>query len=162
MKHPTKRQRNDVWVVLPDRAIAIIESMPKRGEFIFPHNAGSIGTAFKRACVHLGIEYLTYHDLRHEGVSHLFELGLLSPEVMQVSGHTRMQTLERYLQFERRGDKYADWPWLDRVIQPETEAEARAFAKTRMLATRRKAQKEARDQRAIAGNTPPKPLPRRK
>lgn len=162
MKHPQKKQRNDVWVALPDRAIAIIESMPRRGEFIFPYNHGSIGTAFERACAKLGIDDLTYHDLRHEGVSHLFELGLLAPEVMQVSGHTSMQTLERYMQFERRGDKYADWPWLERVIQPETEAEAKAFAKTRRTAARRKAQREARAQRASVGKPPVKPLPKGK
>lgn len=78
---------------------------------------------------------------------------------MQVSGHTSMQTLERYMQFERRGDKYADWPWLERAIQPETEAEAKAFAKTRRTAARRKAQREAHAQRASVGKPPVKPLP---
>lgn len=158
MKHPKKKLHNDVWVSLPDRAIAIIESMPRTSEFIFPFNHESISTAFERACTKLGIEDLTYHDLRHEGISHLFEQGLLAPEVMKVSGHTSMQTVERYNHFDRRGDKYSDWPWLDRVIKPETEEEARAFAKTRRLAARRKAQMAARDQRANAGKLPPKSL----
>lgn len=158
MKHPTKKRGNDVWVTLPDRAIDIIETMPRTSEFIFPYNAGSIGTAFERACDKLGIEDLHYHDLRHEGVSHLFECDRLAPEVMQVSGHRTMQLLERYNQFEKRGDKYAQWPWIDRVTQPESEEETRTFNKTRSVAIRRSAQRQARKARDEARKRPPKRL----
>lgn len=36
------------------------------------------------------------HDLRHEGISRLFELGFQIPEVALVSGHTEWRTLKRY------------------------------------------------------------------
>jgi integrase len=42
------------------------------------------------------IERLHFHDLRHEGISRLFEKGLILPEVMQMSGHTTPAMLMRY------------------------------------------------------------------
>jgi integrase len=39
---------------------------------------------------------LHFHDLRHEGISRLFEKGLILPEVMQMSGHTTPAMLMRY------------------------------------------------------------------
>jgi integrase len=43
-----------------------------------------------------GIEGLTLHDCRHEAVSRLFEKGLTTEEVMQVSGHSSYAALSRY------------------------------------------------------------------
>jgi integrase len=42
------------------------------------------------------IQALHFHDLRHEGISRLFEKGLILPEVMQMSGHTTPGMLMRY------------------------------------------------------------------
>jgi integrase len=42
------------------------------------------------------VEGLHFHDLRHEGISRLFEKGLILPEVMQMSGHTAPAMLMRY------------------------------------------------------------------
>jgi len=36
------------------------------------------------------------HDLRHEGISRLFERGLNIPEVALISGHLSWNTLKRY------------------------------------------------------------------
>lgn len=48
--------------------------------------------AVKRA----GISNLRFHDLRHESVSRLVELGLTDQEVAAISGHKSMQMLKRY------------------------------------------------------------------
>ena len=48
--------------------------------------------ALKRA----GITNLRFHDLRHEAVSRLVELGLTDQEVAAISGHKSMQMLKRY------------------------------------------------------------------
>ena len=48
--------------------------------------------ALKRA----GIPNLRFHDLRHESVSRLVELGLTDQEVAAISGHKSMQMLKRY------------------------------------------------------------------
>lgn len=43
-----------------------------------------------------GIEDLHFHDLRHEAISRLFELGLTAPEVASISGHKTVGQLFRY------------------------------------------------------------------
>lgn len=68
-----------------------------------------------RACYLLGIEDLHFHDLRHEGVSRLFELGWTIPHAASVSGHRSWQSLKRYTHIRQRGDKYAGWKWVAMV-----------------------------------------------
>ncbi len=43
-----------------------------------------------------GISNLRFHDLRHEAVSRLVEMGLSDQEVASISGHKSMQMLRRY------------------------------------------------------------------
>lgn len=94
-KDPTK-VRNEL-VPVPPRAKAIIESMPRTKGYIMPYNPGSVGTAIYRICQLIGIEDLHWHDLRHEGVSRLFESGLDIPRVAMISGHQSWATLRRYV-----------------------------------------------------------------
>ena len=49
--------------------------------------AESVSAAFQRACNRLGIVDLHFHDLRHEGITRLFESGLSIEEVAVISGH---------------------------------------------------------------------------
>lgn len=124
---PEKKEQNDVWVDIPERAMKIILSMPRVSKFIFPFNPGSIGTAFQCACKKVEIVDLRFHDLRHEAISLYHEMGLHSWEVMRISGHTDLSGLARYNQPETAGDKYAGWKWFERACAPETfeEREAR-------------------------------------
>ncbi len=55
-----------------------------------------VSVLFARACESVGLDDLRYHDLRHEGVSRLFEAGLNHMEVASISGHRTMQMLMRY------------------------------------------------------------------
>lgn len=105
MKHP--REKRDTFVRLPEKAKEIIDRQPA-GDVIFPYKSKSISAAFTRACSLLGIDDLRYHDLRHEGVSYLFELGLNIPQVALVSGHQSWASLKRYSHIEKMGDRYAD------------------------------------------------------
>ena len=41
---------------------------------------------------------LTFHDLRHEAVSRMFETGMSIPQVMAISGHQTASQLFRYVQ----------------------------------------------------------------
>jgi integrase len=111
MKHPGDKLGNDVWCDLPPEACAIVESMPKHDDRIFPYSTGAISAAFTRACKVLAIEDLHFHDLRHEGVSRLFEMGRTIPQVASVSGHRSWQSLQRYTHLRQVGDKYAGWKW---------------------------------------------------
>lgn len=51
---------------------------------------------FISLCKSLGIENFRLHDLRHEGVSSLFEKGLNMIEVSSISGHKDLSMLKRY------------------------------------------------------------------
>jgi len=44
------------------------------------------------------INDLTFHDLRHEAVSRMFDSGMKIHEVMAVSGHKTASQLFRYVQ----------------------------------------------------------------
>lgn len=63
---------------------------------VFPYNSKSVGTAFRRACVDVGIKDLHFHDLRHEATSRLFEVGLSIEQVSLVTGHKDWKMLRRY------------------------------------------------------------------
>lgn len=63
---------------------------------IFPMRAGTLEQAWRRLLVRAGINGLRFHDLRHEGVSRLFERGLNVIEVSSVSGHKELRMLRRY------------------------------------------------------------------
>lgn len=109
MKHPGEKVGNDHWLDLPPEALAVIQRQPREGRVIFPYSTDAITASFTRACKLLGIEDLHFHDLRHDGVSRLFEMGRTIPQVAMVSGHRSWQSLKRYTHIRERGDKYADW-----------------------------------------------------
>lgn len=61
-------------------------------EFILNVNANAFQKAWQRckkrvACDHPDILTLRFHDLRHEAITHFFEIGLSVPEVALISGH---------------------------------------------------------------------------
>jgi integrase len=109
MKHPGDKLGNNTWCDLTPEACAIIESMPKRDDRIFPYSTDAISAAFTRACQILDIVDLHFHDLRHEGCSRLFELGWTIPQVASVSGHRSWQSLKRYSHLRQSGDKLVGW-----------------------------------------------------
>jgi integrase len=123
MKHPGQKEGNDVYCELPPEALAIIRVQPKKSARIFPYSFKGVCSAFTRTCYAAGINTeempdklrLRFHDLRHEGVSRLFELGRTIPLVAAVSGHRTWQNLARYTHIRQAGDKYLNWPWLDIV-----------------------------------------------
>jgi integrase len=115
MKNPGEKIGNDVWCDLPPEALQIVLSMPKKHEEIFPFCGDTIGANFTRACQLLDIIDLHLHDLRHDGVSRLFEIGRNIPQVATVSGHRSWTSLKRYTHLRQTGDKYAGWKWLSTV-----------------------------------------------
>ena len=120
MKHPGGTAGNDVWVDLPPEAEAIALSMPRTGERIFPYSVDAVGAAFTRACKMIGIVDLRFHDLRHEGISRLFEMGWTIPQVAQVSGHRSWSSLQRYAHLRHKGDRWAGWSWLEKMARGGT------------------------------------------
>lgn len=120
MKNPSEKAGNHVWVDLPPEAMTIIRSMPRVDDRIFPYTTDAVSASFTRACQFLGIEDLHFHDLRHDGISRLFELGNNIPHVATVSGHRSWQSLKRYTHIRQSGDKYKGWKWLKVASAPLT------------------------------------------
>lgn len=90
-----RKIRNEV-IPVPPAAAAIMETLPVIDERILPYRPESVSRAFQRACDRLSIQDLRFHDLRHEGISRLFEQGLAIQEVAIISGHTSWAMLRRY------------------------------------------------------------------
>ena len=64
---------------------------------VFTYRAAGLKSAWRLAIKALNITGLTFHDLRHEAISRLVELGTLSDvEVSAISGHKSMAMLKRY------------------------------------------------------------------
>ena len=84
-------------VPLSTAALAVLDGLPRRLDGkVWGMRPDSISQAFERVCKAAGIEGLTFHDLRHEATSRLFEKGLGLMEVASITGHKTMQILKRY------------------------------------------------------------------
>ena len=84
-------------VPLSTAALAVLDGLPRRLDGrVWGMRPDSISQAFERVCGAAGIEGLTFHDLRHEATSRLFEKGLNPMEVAAITGHKTLQMLKRY------------------------------------------------------------------
>jgi integrase len=75
-----------------------LEVLPRgvRGE-VFPGvTAAAVKLAYIRAVRRARIDNLTFHDLRHEATTRLFEKGLNIMEVASITGHKDLRMLQRY------------------------------------------------------------------
>ena len=96
-KHPRKKRDEVVPLVPAARDIISRQPIdPRNPSCIFPDNPKSITSAFRKGRERSGVEDLRYHDLRHEAISRLFELGFDSMVVAAFSGHRDINMLRRY------------------------------------------------------------------
>lgn len=76
---------------------ALIRLGVKSNGPVFQYTSNGIKSTWRFMIKKLGIENLHFHDLRHEAVSRLFELGTLDMlEVAAISGHKSLSMLKRY------------------------------------------------------------------
>lgn len=97
-KDPRKKAGNDQWVPLMNGAWELVQAQPNADTRIFPIHEQTLSKYFKDACNALSVPDLHFHDLRHEGISRLFEQGFDIPRVALVSGHKSWNNLRRYAQ----------------------------------------------------------------
>jgi integrase len=93
-KNPNK-PRTEI-VPVPPQAKVILDALPRTDARILPYKPASVSDAMLRGAEVLGIDNLHLHDLRHEGISRLFSLGLSIQHVAMISGHLSWATLKRY------------------------------------------------------------------
>jgi integrase len=85
------------FIPLSTDAMAVLRSLPRRIDGrVFGVRPQSVTQAFERACNRAEILDLTFHDLRHEATSRLFERGLNPMQVAAITGHKTLQMLKRY------------------------------------------------------------------
>ncbi len=99
-------------VPLSPEALGVLKSIPRNifGS-VFGMSPNAITIAMRRATKAAEIKGLTFHDLRHEATSRLFERGDLDiMEIAEITGHKNLQMLKRYthLKAERIANKLAD------------------------------------------------------
>jgi integrase len=87
---------SDRAVPLSVAAKGVLASTSKSGPSVFPVKPDAITKKFATLCLELGIEGLTFHDLRHEATSRLFEKGFNTMEVASITGHKTLTMLRRY------------------------------------------------------------------
>lgn len=95
-KDPREKMGNDQLVPLLNGAWDLIQGQARAGERIFPIHPQTLSKYFTETCRELEIPDLHFHDLRHHGVSLLFEQGYRIEQVALVSGHKSWQHLKRY------------------------------------------------------------------
>jgi integrase len=92
-KNGTKR---DVPLSVKARDALIRVGVKPSGK-IFGYTAHGLKSTWRFMVKRLGIQDLHFHDLRHEAISRLFELGSLDMmEVAAISGHKSLAMLKRY------------------------------------------------------------------
>lgn len=75
----------------------LLDMKPKVCGLIFTFTSNSFKSKWRKAINFLNVDDLHFHDLRHEAISRLFELGTLNMiEVASISGHKSLAMLKRY------------------------------------------------------------------
>ena len=94
---PMTKNGDSRTVPLSTRAIDTLNKIPIHiSGKVFPLSETALRGLWNRACRRAGINDLHLHDLRHEGTSRLFELGLNIMEVSTITGHKDLKMLKRY------------------------------------------------------------------
>lgn len=85
-------------VPLTNGAMQILLKQDRRTEskLVFNLTSDALKMCWRRIMVKTQLEDLHFHDLRHEAISRLFEMGLSMPEVALISGHRDPRMLMRY------------------------------------------------------------------
>ena len=88
---------HDRYIPMTHKVRKILEHQTRlQTEKLFHLTSHAVSVAFYRACKRGSVPNASFHTLRHEAVSRLFEKGLNPMEVAAISGHQSMQVLKRY------------------------------------------------------------------
>src|SRR5262249_13882291 len=98
----TRKQGRRQRFQLTEEAWAIVLRQPRTDERIFPYHPQSIGKAFRLACHALGINDLSFRDLRYEAALRLFENGHSIGEVAAITLIRSKSTLKIYAKISTR------------------------------------------------------------
>lgn len=83
-------------IPLSPEALRLLTSKERNGDRVLTLTPMALRRAWERLCARADVEDLRIHDLRHEALSRLSELGLNTPELATISGHKDVRMLLRY------------------------------------------------------------------
>ena len=95
---PLTKNGSSRWVPLTKKAIDILSQVPRTTDHVFPITDVALRQSWERLRNRANLIDFTFHDLRHEAISRMFEKGLNVPEVASISGHKTASQLFRYVQ----------------------------------------------------------------
>ena len=99
---PLTKNGSSRWVPLTKKAMDILDQAPQTTEHVFPITDVALRQSWERLRNRANLIDFTFHDLRHEAISRMFEKGLNVPEVASISGHKTASQLFRYVQVNAR------------------------------------------------------------
>jgi integrase len=100
--YPTTKSGRPQSAPLRDHLIERLRRLPRTNERVFPISFELLKGAWRRICKRAGIKGLRIHDLRHEAISRIAEVGHLSStpftllDLAANSGHRDLRMLARY------------------------------------------------------------------
>ena len=97
---PITENGSSRWVPLSDEAVSNLSAASQYEEHPFPVPNLTFRQAWDRLRKRATLTDLTFHDLRHEAISRMFDKGMKIHEVMAVSGHKTASQLFRYVQIK--------------------------------------------------------------
>ncbi len=83
-------------VPLSRRALLILQHLTQDTDRVFCTSSDAVKNGWNRVRAKSQLNDFRFHDLRHEAISRLFEIGLSVVEVCHVSGHRDIRMLARY------------------------------------------------------------------
>ena len=123
-------------IPLSDEALAILQELPRRGDWLFPGKRGTapssdIFYAWKRIREDVRLPGVRLHDLRHSFASFLVNSGCSLYEVQQILGHSDPRVTMRYAHLEteslRRAAGMVGKAVCVRKVQPAMKGKERIF-----------------------------------
>jgi integrase len=63
---------------------------------LIPLSGNAVNLSFQRLKRRTGLNWLRFHDFRHEAISRWFDIGLTVPEVQLISGHSELKLVMHY------------------------------------------------------------------
>jgi len=94
---PLTKNGSSRWVPLSEDAVSQLVKVARVNERPFPVTDVAFRQAWDRLRHRAELDDLTFHDLRHEAISRMFDSGMKIHEVMAVSGHRTASQLFRYV-----------------------------------------------------------------
>ncbi len=95
---PLTKNGRSRWVPLSTKALQHLEDVPRSTDLVFSITDVAVRQSWDRLRNRACIINLTFHDLRHEAISRMFDKGVKISEAMAVSGHQTASQLFRYVQ----------------------------------------------------------------